>query len=180
MKILFISDIHGSIKNLKTIEQVIQKNNFDKIVVLGDLYYTGPNKDNYDYINSVKVKDFLTKYSERLIVMKGNCDSEVDIKASDFPICSDLSLICVDGFDIYLTHGNKYNVENTRKFNRKGVLVYGHKHYPFIKRQGDMTYICVGSISFPKGGSEASYAVYENKKITIFSINGYIIDEIAL
>ena len=50
MKILFISDIHGKITNLKYIDDLIIKENFDKIVVLGDLYYSG-FIENYDEIN---------------------------------------------------------------------------------------------------------------------------------
>lgn len=181
MKILFISDIHGCTKNLKKIEEIIKNGGFDKIVVLGDLYYPGPTNSDYNYIDSDEVKNFLTNYADRLIVMQGNCDSDVDIKSSDFPICTDLSLICVDDLDIYITHGNKYNVDKNRKFTgRKGVLIYGHKHCPLIKKDGEMLYICVGSVSFPKSSSDATYATYENKKITIFSIDGKVIDKINL
>ena len=51
MKILFISDIHGSTKNLDKIENIIKKENFDKIVVLGDLYYQGHNFSYNVYTN---------------------------------------------------------------------------------------------------------------------------------
>jgi len=94
MKILFISDIHGIADNLWCIEKLETKENFDKIVVLGDLYYAGPTFDNN--VNSKKVLDFLIKYSNKTIGLKGNCDSNVDIKATDFPILNDLALICVD------------------------------------------------------------------------------------
>lgn len=180
MKILFISDIHGYTKNLCKIEKIIEDNKFDKIVVLGDLYYPGPATADYNYISPEKVKCFLMKYSDKLIVMQGNCDSDVDIKSSDFPICTSLSLIHVDGIDLYITHGNKYNIEKNRKFNRKGVLIYGHKHYPFIKKQDGMVYICVGSISFPKKESLPSYAVYEDKKIIISSIEGELLETVKL
>ena len=134
MKILFISDIHGININLKIIEKIIKREKIDKLVVLGDLYYAGPTYNQKYEVNSINVKDILTKYSDRIICLKGNCDSNVDIKASDFPICDNLALICVDGLDIYLTHGNKYNLVNNRKFNRKGILVYGHEHIPYIKK----------------------------------------------
>ncbi|MEG1009440.1 MAG: metallophosphoesterase, partial [Clostridia bacterium] len=87
MKILFFSDIHGISDNLSYIKQIDENEKFDKIVVLGDLYYPGPIFDNSKQIKSKEVKDFLMGYQERLICMKGNCDSDVDIKASDFPIC---------------------------------------------------------------------------------------------
>ena len=102
--------------------------------------------------------------------MQGNCDSAVDIKASDFPICSTISLICVDGLDIYLTHGNEHSIKKDRNFQRKGILVYGHEHYPFIEKKNDMIFINVGSISLPKKDIEASFCIYEDKTFTIYGI----------
>ena len=90
MKILFFSDIHGIITNLEYIDYLEEQNSFDKIVVLGDLYYSGTNQPMED---SLYVKEFLMKYQEKLICLKGNCDSDVDIKSSDFPICNNLALI---------------------------------------------------------------------------------------
>ena len=180
MKILFISDIHGININLKIIEKIIKREKIDKLVVLGDLYYAGPTYNQKYEVNSINVKDILTKYSDRIICLKGNCDSNVDIKASDFPICDNLALICVDGLDIYLTHGNKYNLVNNRKFNRKGILVYGHEHIPYIKKDGDMVYINVGSISLPRDNNKPTYMVYESKKFIIYDIEENIIESIEM
>jgi len=180
MKILFISDIHGIDVNLKKIECVVKNKKIDKLVVLGDLYYAGPTyKQDYE-VKSISVKGILTKYADKIICLKGNCDSDVDIKASDFPICNNLSLICVDGLDIYLTHGNEYNFEKNRKFNRKGVLVYGHEHIPYIKKNNDMVYINVGSISLPKNNYKPTYMIYENKKFIIYDIEENIVDSLEL
>ncbi len=179
MKLLFFSDIHGIDKNLNYIKELDKKEQFDKIVVLGDLYYQGLY-DNSNLINSIKVKDFLTGYQERLICLRGNCDSDVDIKASDFPICDNLVLINVDGINLYCTHGHIYNIDKNRKFQRSGVLIYGHHHYPYIEQKDKMTYICVGSISQPRNNSMPSYGVYINKTFTIYDINGKEIEKINL
>lgn len=177
MKILFFSDIHGIITNLEYIDYLEEQNSFDKIVVLGDLYYSGTNQPMED---SLYVKEFLMKYQEKLICLKGNCDSDVDIKSSDFPICNNLVLINVDGLDIYCTHGNEYNMEKNRKFNCKGILVHGHLHYPFIEKQEEMIYINTGSISLPRRNSKPSYLIYEDKLFTLYTVNGDIIDSIKL
>ena len=42
MKLIIASDIHGSYKYTKKLEELIIKENPDKIVLLGDLYYHGP------------------------------------------------------------------------------------------------------------------------------------------
>lgn len=180
MKILFISDIHGIDINLRKIESIVDNEKIDKLVVLGDLYYAGPLYNKKYEVNSNNVKDILTKYSDKIICLRGNCDSDVDVKVSDFPICNNLSLICIDGLDIYLTHGNEYNLEKNNKFNRNGILVYGHEHIPYIKKKGDMLYINVGSISLPRDNNKPTYMIYENKKFTIYDIEGNIFDSIEL
>lgn len=180
MKILFISDIHGITDNLNVIEKKITEENIDKLVCLGDLYYTGPTYEGNNKINSKGVFEFLMKYNDILICMMGNCDSKVDIKASDFPISNGVSLINTDGLDIYITHGNEYSFEKNKKFNRKGILVYGHEHIPYIKKSENMIYINVGSISLPRNNNNPTYAIYENKNITIYDINDNKINSIHL
>lgn len=179
MKILMFSDIHGVVDNLDVLKNLDGEFRFDKIVCLGDLYYTGPTYNKEHNVDSIKVMEFLMSFQDRIIVLRGNCDSDVDIKATDVPI-SNLSLLCVDGLDIYLTHGNEYNKDKNRKFNRKGVLVYGHEHIPYIVQDDLMTYINVGSISLPRNELGASYVIYENRKFTLYKITGEIIDEIIL
>ena len=90
MKILFISDIHGIDDNLRIIDNVIKDEEIDRLVVLGDLYNCGVNKS---------VEDFLLKYQNILICMKGNCDRESVCYSSPFQIIKDLSLIVLDEED---------------------------------------------------------------------------------
>ena len=180
MKILFISDIHGIAINLNVIENKIKEKEIDILVCLGDLYYAGPSYDNKYKINSKNVFEFLTEHQDKLICMMGNCDSSVDIKSSDFPICSGVSLINTDGLNIYITHGNEYSFEKNRKFNHKGILVYGHEHIPYIEKVDDMIYINVGSISLPRNENNPTYMIYENKTIVIYDINDNIIEIVNL
>lgn len=180
MKILFISDIHGITDNLNIIDKKMKEKSIDKLVCLGDLYYQGPTYNCKYKINSKGVFDFLKKYEDRLICMLGNCDSLVDVKVSDFPISRGISLINVDDIDIYITHGNEYNFNNDRKLNRKGVLVYGHEHIPYIMVKDNMIYVNVGSISLPRDGNNPTYAIYENKRIIIYDVMDNIIDYINL
>lgn len=42
MKILVVSDIHGSGYYAEKIEEIIRNEDPEKIVLLGDLYYHGP------------------------------------------------------------------------------------------------------------------------------------------
>ncbi len=170
MKILFFSDIHGITKNLAKLEQVIKKNNFTKIVNLGDMYHCSFAIKGVLEVNPSKVKDFLNNYSSILLNLRGNCDKDYDILTSKFPICNEVSLIRSDGLNIYCTHGDKYNIAKTPKLNGPSVLIYGHYHKPYIKKDNGITYVCVGSVSLPRDSFGPTYAIYENRKITIYSL----------
>ena len=175
MRIMFISDIHGIKTNLDHIRRRYEELKCTKLVVLGDLYYIGPRNlliEGYD-INYVK--DFLMSFKEDLICIRGNCDSDVDIKVSDFPIINELGLISLEEKDIYLTHGNIYNENNWQKNN--SILIYGHLHIPFIKEKDGNYFMNPGSISLPKSEYGPTYLVLEDNKFVIYDISDKKIEE---
>ena len=45
MKVLIISDIHGSGYYGEKIKEINERENPDKIILLGDLYYNGPRNE---------------------------------------------------------------------------------------------------------------------------------------
>lgn len=175
MKLMFISDIHGVSTNLAKIKKIFEKFEYDKLVVLGDIYYIGPRNKMIEGYNIKEVKRFLESMKDNLICMRGNCDSEVDVETSNFPIMSDLSLIMTQNHDLYITHGHIYNESNWMKEN--SILIYGHFHVPFIKKIETNYYINPGSISLPKGDYKPSYLVYDENKITIYDIEDNVIRE---
>ncbi len=172
MKIMFISDIHGIKTNLEKIKKKFLEFNCNKLVVLGDLYYIGPRNKMKDGYDIQYVKEFLESFKDKLICIRGNCDSEVDIMVSDFPIINELSMISIDEHDIYLTHGHLYNENNWNVEN--SILIYGHFHIPFIKEKDNKLFINPGSISLPKDNNP-TYIIYDNNKFTIYDINDKIV-----
>lgn len=173
MKIMFISDIHGVSTNLDKVKERFEKLNCDKLVVLGDLYYVGPRNRMHEDYNIPAVEEFLNYFKDKIICIKGNCDSEVDAMISPFPIINELGLISVDNNDIYITHGHIHNETNWQREN--SVLVYGHFHVPFINEVDNKIFINPGSISFPKENNIASYMIYDSNKFTIYDINDDVI-----
>ena len=121
MNLMFISDIHGIKTNLKKIKERYKELNCNKLIVLGDLYYIGPRNQMKDGYDIQYIKEFLESFKDDLICLRGNCDSEVDLMVSDFPIINELSLINIDSHDIYLTHGHIYNKNNEDKENNIGI-----------------------------------------------------------
>ncbi len=170
MKVLFISDIHGLDTNLHIIEDEIINKKIDKLVCLGDLY-SSTGKE--------KVRDFLNKYKDILICMEGNCDSPYDIEESDFPIYPGIISLNIDDKKIYITHGNKYNIDRRNGFDGD-ILVYGHKHIPYIKKDNNQIFICVGSISYPRDEKGCSYMIYDNKEFLIYDLDKNVIDGIKI
>ena len=175
MKIMIISDIHGIKTNLPLIKKKIEEYQCDKLVVLGDLYYIGPRNQMTEDYDIQYVEKFLESYKDKLICLKGNCDSEVDEEFSNFPLIKGLSMISTDSIDLYLTHGHIYNENNWDKEN--SILIFGHYHIPFIKEIGNNIFINPGSISRPKEGFDPTYLIYDEKKIVIYDIYDHVIAE---
>lgn len=173
MKLLFISDIHGLKTNLPKIKERFLKLQCDKLVVLGDLYYIYPKyKDLPDYDPSC-VKEFLEKFKDKLICIRGNCDSEFDVLTSNFQVTKELAIISTTKHDLYLTHGHIYNEQNWSKKN--SILIYGHLHRPFIKEISGNIYINTGSISLPKNTEGPTYLFYNEDEFVIYDINDHVL-----
>ena len=179
MKLFFISDIHGSREDLVYALAKFEDEKADYIIILGDLLYHGPRNPLPRDYNPKEVAELLNKYKNKIIAVRGNCDSEVDQMLLDFPIMSDYAMIVDEGHKLFLTHGHIYNKENLPKGSFDAVI-YGHTHlWELCKIDG--TTICnTGSVTFPKGGNPPTLAIYENGTIKIFHLNGKLLKQLAI
>ena len=84
MKYLVVSDIHGSLFYASKIIEIMKKENIDKLILLGDLYYHGPRNPLPKEYNPMEVSKLLNSLKDQLICIKGNCDAEVDEMISEF------------------------------------------------------------------------------------------------
>lgn len=175
MKVLVISDIHGSSYYAEKIKEIVTRENPDKIILLGDLYYHGPRNDLTQEYAPMKVAEVLNSLKDKLLVVKGNCDAEVDEMISDFKF-EDHLLLDINGKKIYFTHGHKYNIENI-PYEDFQVLIYGHIHQGFIQEKEGYLFANPGSISLPKCGTEHSYLILEQDKFTLKNVDGKVLQE---
>ena len=178
MKVLVISDIHGSFYYAQKIKEIVEKENPDKIILLGDLYYHGPRNDLSQEYAPMKVAEILNSLKDKLLVVKGNCDAEVDEMISEFKFVDHL-LLNINGKNIYFTHGHKYNIENI-PYEDFEILIYGHIHQGFIQEKEGYLFANPGSISLPKCGTEHSYLILEKDKIILKDVEGNVVQEYTI
>ena len=175
MKILIISDIHGSSYYAEKIREINEKEKPDQIILLGDLYYHGPRNDLTQEYNPMKVAGVLNDLSEKIRAVRGNCDAEVDEMISDFKF-EDCIQMELNGKNVYISHGHIYNMDNI-PVKQIEIMFYGHYHTGFIEEENGIIFANPGSISLPKNNTENSYMIFEKDKIILKNIDGKIIKE---
>ncbi|HHV45586.1 MAG TPA: phosphodiesterase [Tissierellia bacterium] len=180
MKLFFMSDIHGSIHFLNRALERFEEEKADYMVILGDeLYHGARNPLPLEY-NPKKVAEILNSLSDRIIAVRGNCDSEVDEMVIDFPIMATYSTILYDNKRLFLTHGHIYNESNMPKLRDGDVLIYGHTHIPKAEKVGNIYIINPGSITFPKEDNPHTYGVLEGNVFKIKDLDGNVFKEISI
>ena len=168
MKLLIISDIHGSSYYANKILEINEKEKPDKIILLGDLYYHGPrNSLTKDYA-PMEVAKILNSLKDKILAVKGNCDAEVDQMISEFKLENNLEMK-VNNLNVFFTHGHKYNIDNLPNEDFD-IMFYGHFHTFFIKKYDNQLFVNPGSISLPKENTPHSYAMIEEKDIVFYAL----------
>lgn len=179
MKLMFISDIHGSYKWAKEAINKYHEEKADKLIILGDILYHGPRNDLPEEYSPKEVIKLFNPLKKEIIAVRGNCDAEVDQMVLDFMIRSDYATIDVDNHHFFLTHGHIYNEEVIPLLNNNDILVYGHYHVPIAKKVNNIYILNPSSISLPKAGNN-SYGIYENNVFSIKEFNGSVVESIKL
>ena len=167
MKLLIASDIHGSAYWCGRLCEEIEKENPDRVILLGDLLYHGPRNDLPRDYAPKKVIPMLSALAEKIIAVRGNCEAEVDQMVLPFPCLADFSQLLVDGKTFYLTHGHHANPQNLPPLNPGDVLINGHTHVFKAECVNGIHCLNDGSVSLPKEGKPRSYMIYENGVFTI-------------
>lgn len=163
MKLIIASDIHGSLKYTKKLEELINKENPDSIILLGDLLYHGARNDLPDEYSTMEVANILNKYSDKIVAVRGNCDSEVDDMVTDFNIMADYKSIDIDGINFYITHGHL--ISKYDHLFQDEYLISGHTHVYNLEGK----HLNPGSVGIPKVNEEHTCILYNDK--TFYLIN---------
>ncbi len=181
MKIMFLSDVHGSLKYAEIAMQKFEEEKCDKLVLLGDMLSHGGKLymiDNYDMDGVAKL---LNKYKDKIISVRGNCDNESDNETFlEYCTNDDFVKIKFNDKTIFATHGHLYDEYYLPKLKAGDIFIHGHFHVPMAKVVRDIYYLNPGSITLPRENSKNSYAILTDDKFTIKDIDGNVVKEIAI
>ena len=164
MKFLIASDIHGSAYYCDLLLKAIATEKADRVLILGDILYHGPRNDLPESYAPKKVIEMLNPLKDKLLCVRGNCDTEVDQMVLDFPILADYSVIPVGDRLIYATHGHNFNENNLPPISKGDILLNGHTHVSKCVEHSDFIYMNPGSVSIPKEDTPHSFMTLKEGK----------------
>ena len=168
MRIMVASDIHGDYAWAVRVVDKFKESGADKLLLLGDILYHGPRNDLPANYEPKKVITLLNDMSDKILCVRGNCDTEVDQMVLNFPILADYIYLVSGETVIFATHGHVYNPDNPPKaLPEGGILLTGHTHVACDRDMGDYRYINPGSPSIPKEGTLPSYIMIEDGKVEL-------------
>ena len=149
MKLFVATDIHGSAYWAKRATEAFAQSGADFLVLLGDIYYHGPrNPFPRDY-SPKDTAEIFNSCADKIIAVRGNCDSEVDAMISNFPIVRDC-IVPLGKRRVFFTHGHIFNKNNLPAIAAGDVLVYGHFHVNQYALVNGVHCLNVGSAALPK------------------------------
>ncbi|MEK3890552.1 metallophosphoesterase [Bacillus sp. FSL K6-3431] len=145
MKLLVVSDSHGDRTALEELKGKYL-NKVDAMIHCGDSELTAddPAIDGYS-------------------IVAGNCDMD-----SRFP---EKLILEIKGVNIFVAHGHLHQIKSSllpisykaKEYDAKFVF-FGHSHLLGAEMIDGTLFLNPGSISYPRGGNERSYAIIEENK----------------
>ncbi len=175
MKWFIASDLHGSSYYTKKMLNAFNAEKSDRMLLLGDILYHGPRNDLPRDYDPKSVIEMLNSIAQRIICVRGNCDTEVDQMVLSFPIMTDYAIICEREKMIFATHGHKFNSDTLPPLHSGDILLHGHTHVPDCKNNGTFVYLNPGSVSIPKENSHHGYMTLENGVFIWKDLDGNVI-----
>ena len=166
MKLLIASDLHGSARYCRALLETFRREQADRLVLLGDLLYHGPRNPLPEEYDPQAVTAMLNTLADRILCVRGNCDSEVDQMVLSFPIQADYAFLSAAGADLFATHGHLYGPEQLPPLGAGEHLLCGHIHLPVRRQIGQITYLNPGSLALPKENTPHSCMTLEDGVFT--------------
>lgn len=162
-EIIIVSDSHGLTKELDLIKE---RHNVAAYIHCGDseLTYNHPSLKNFT-------------------IVRGNCDVETSFEIEE--------IMELQRLKIFITHGHLYNVKShimnlsyrAQELDAK-IICYGHSHHAGVQKVGEQIFINPGSIRYPRGRTEKTYALMiidsslQQISITFYTLAGEMMNSL--
>ena len=169
MRLLVVSDIHGSKSSAAAAEPLFRRHACDSILCLGDVLYHGPRNDLPEDYAPKEVIALLNPLKDHILGVRGNCDAEVDQMVLEFDVHSDFRRIALEKRTVFMTHGH---LETAPLFSPipGSAILSGHTHIPTAEKRNGIYYLNPGSMTIPKDGHPRSYAILEEEGFTVYRL----------
>ena len=173
MKYLFVSDIHGSLPAAKRLLELAREHEPAAVVLLGDILYHGPRNPIPDGYAPAEVAVALAPLANRVIAVRGNCDSDVDAMVLPFPLAPDFAWLLDGPLRIFATHGHLHGPDNLPPLAEGDALLFGHTHMPLARTTAEGIYLCnPGSLAMSKEDHPSCYGLFEDGVFSVFTLEG--------
>ncbi len=170
MKYIFASDIHGNVDVLKVIISLFEKEQADKLILLGDT-------SAYNIEDNEEIAGILNGIKEKLEMIIGNCDNLILEEKLDIPMY-DIDNLYLGKNVITITHGNRYNMYDLPPFCGN-IFIQGHTHVPMLKEENGKIIANPGSPTRPRGSDLRCYLILTEKDIILKTLEGSIVKTIS-
>ncbi len=181
MKLMIVSDIHGSAYYCNAMLEAFSRENADRILLLGDILYHGPRNDLPREYAPKKVISLLNAKKNKIFCVRGNCDTEVDQMVLEFPILADYCILTVGKRLIFATHGHNFNMNSLPPLSEGDILLHGHTHIPACEKFGSSNlYLNPGSVSIPKENSAHGYIILNDSLVQWKDLSSNVYNELFL
>lgn len=172
MRCFFLSDVHGRHTSLAQALSAFRREGADLLVLLGDVLYHGPRNGLFEGYDPQKSVELLTPLADRIVGIKGNCDSEVDQALLPFPFLCEYSHLVLDQTRFFLVHGHKYWGADRPPLTRGTVVASGHTHLYTLEERDGLVFFNPGSCSLPKGGNPPTYGLWDGRGLSVRTLDG--------
>ena len=182
IKLMIASDIHGSAYYCKKMLEAFDREQAERLLLLGDILYHGPRNDLPKEYDPKEVIKMLNERKTKIFCVRGNCDTEVDQMVLEFPVMAEYTtLVLENGRTLFATHGHHYNTACPPPLAKGDILLHGHTHVPAWQEFGSGNlYLNPGSVAIPKENSAHSYMMLTNSGFAWKDLEGSIYHTLAL
>ena len=171
MKVLIVSDVHGSYEKFKIIMDFMKNEEIDQMIILGDLF------NNYYELNtaSKEISNMLWSIADRVVITRGNCDSIYDETLLPVGFVNYYETV-INGIRCYFHHGHlRANYNSNIK-----LYANGHTHVSRLEKIDNIIFLNPGSLGRPRDYTNGSFAVISSNVITIFDLDFNVISEMYI